>query len=105
MLVKALREVHPACLREGARPISLYKILFYFEAVVHKSTILSFPPPTCIAHPGGILLHDYWTVYDSASDLLFVCDLPHNIGNHNIMRGRPIPTLAKQREGAVGLLR
>ena len=50
-------------------PSSPYKIFVYFEAVVHESTILSFPPPTCIAHPGAILLHDYWTVYDSPSDL------------------------------------
>ena len=42
----------------------LYKISFYFEAFVHESTILSFPAPTCIAHPGAILLHDYWAVYD-----------------------------------------
>jgi len=31
------------------------------------------PPPTCIAHPGTLLSHDYWTVYDSPSDLTFVC--------------------------------
>jgi len=43
----------------------LYKIFVHFEAIVHQSTILSFPPPTCIAHPGAILLHDYWTVQDS----------------------------------------
>jgi len=41
--------------------VGLYKIFVYFEAV-HKSTVLSFPPPTCIAQPGVILLHDYWTV-------------------------------------------
>ena len=28
---------------------------------------LSFHPPTCIAYPGAILLHDYWTVHDSPS--------------------------------------
>jgi len=33
-----------------------YKIFFYFEAVVHKSTILSFPSPTCVAHPVAMLL-------------------------------------------------
>jgi len=26
------------------------------------------PPPTCIAHPGAILLHNYWTVCDFPSD-------------------------------------
>jgi len=25
----------------------------------------SIPPPTCMAHPGAILLHDYFTVEDS----------------------------------------
>jgi len=53
--------------------VGLYKILFYFEAVVHKSIILSFPLTTCIAHPGAIPLYDYWTVYDSLSGLPFVC--------------------------------
>ena len=43
-------------------PLGLYNILFYFEASVHESTILSFPAPTCIAHPGAVLLHDYWAV-------------------------------------------
>jgi len=64
--------------------LGLYKIFVYFEAVVHESTILSFPPPTCIAHPGAILLHGYWTVYDSPSDLPFLCYTPYNIGNKNI---------------------
>jgi len=39
--------------------LSLYKIFVYVEAVVHESTILSFSPLTCIAHPGAIRLHDY----------------------------------------------
>ena len=38
--------------------LGLYKLFVYFEAIVHESTILSFPPPTCIAHPGATLLHD-----------------------------------------------
>jgi len=51
----------------GAAPttillLGLYKIFVYFEAVVNKSTIRPFSLPTCIAHPGSILLHDYWTV-------------------------------------------
>jgi len=53
--------------------LGLYKILFNFEAVVQESTILSFPPPTCIAHTVAILLHDYWAVYDFPSGLPFVC--------------------------------
>jgi len=71
----------------------LYKILFYFEAVVHESTILSPPPPTCIAHPGAILLHDYWAVYDFPSGLPFVCYTPNNIGNNNIVY-RPMHRLS-----------
>jgi len=54
----------------------LYKIFVDFEAVVHESTILSSPPPTCIAHPGTIRLRNHWTVYDSPSDLLRVCYIP-----------------------------
>jgi len=53
-------------------PLVLYKIFFYFEALVHESTIVSFPAHTCIAHPGAIVLHDYWAVYDSPSDPPFV---------------------------------
>jgi len=34
--------------------LSLFTIFVYFEAIVHEPTILSFPPPTCIAHPGAI---------------------------------------------------
>jgi len=49
-----------ACSSESR--VDIYKIFVYFEAIVHESTILSFPPPTCIAHPGAILLHDDWTV-------------------------------------------
>ena len=65
--------------------IGLHKIVFYFEAVVHKLTILSFPPPSCIAYPDVILLHDYWAVYDFPSGLPFVCYTPNNIGNNNIV--------------------
>jgi len=65
--------------------VGLYKIFVDFEAIVHESTIRPFPPPTCIGHPGAILLHDYWTVYDSPSDLPFVCYTPFNIGNKYIV--------------------
>jgi len=70
---------------QGTFRLGLYKIFVDFEAVVYKATILSFPTPTCIAHPGAILLHDDWTVYDSPSDLLFVCYTPYNTGNNNIV--------------------
>jgi len=63
----------------------LYKRFVYFEAVVRESIILSFPPPTCIAHPGAILLHDYWRVYDSPPDLPFVYYTRYNIGHNDIV--------------------
>ena len=31
--------------------LGLYKILFYFGAIVQESTILLSPPPICMAHP------------------------------------------------------
>jgi len=65
--------------------LGLYKIFVYFEAVVHKPIIISFTPPTCNSHPGAVLLHGYWTVYDSPSDLLFVSYTLYNIGNNNIV--------------------
>ena len=65
--------------------MSLYKIFVYFEAVVYESSSLSFPTPTCIAHPGAILFHDSRTVYDSPSDLPFVCYIPYNTGNNIIV--------------------
>jgi len=65
--------------------IGLYKIFVYFEAVVHESTILSPPRPTCIAHPGAILLHDYCTVYGSLPEHWFVRYTPPNIGNYNLV--------------------
>jgi len=45
--------------------LGLYKIVVYCKAIVHESTILSFPPPTCIVNPGIVLWHDYRAVYDS----------------------------------------
>jgi len=65
--------------------LGLHQIFIYFEAVVQEATIRSFPPPTCISrHPGAILLHDYWTVYNPprAPDLSCVCVTPYNIGNN-----------------------
>jgi len=63
----------------GHPHLSLYKIFVYFEAVVHESAILSFPPPTCVVHPGAILLHDYWTVFHSPSDLPCAYYTPYTI--------------------------
>ena len=65
--------------------LGLYTIFVNFEAVVHESTILSFAPPTCIAHPGAILLHDYWTVYNFPSDPPFICYTLYTIGYNNIV--------------------
>jgi len=75
---------------EGCRggigvPVGLHKIFVHFEAFMHEPTTPSLPPPACIAHLGAILLHDYWTVYDSPSDLPFVCYTLYNIGNTNIV--------------------
>jgi len=72
-------------IKHASLQFGLYKIFVYFEAVVHESTILSFPPPTCIAHPGAILLHDSRTIYESPSDLAFASYTPYNIANHNIV--------------------
>jgi len=63
----------------GGLTIGLYKIFFPCEAVVPESTILAPPPPTCIAHPGAIRLHDYWAVYDSPSELSCVCYMLYTI--------------------------
>jgi len=65
--------------------LNVYKIFVYLEGVAHESAILLFPPHSRIAHPGAILLHDYWTVYDSPSDLPFLCYTPYNIGNNIIV--------------------
>ena len=70
---------------QGLRTTGRDKIFLYFEAFVHESTILSFPAPACIFHPGAILLHDYWAVYDPPSDLPFGCHTPYNISNNNIV--------------------
>jgi len=65
--------------------LGVYKIFVYFESFVHESTIVCPPPPTCIAHPGAIPLHDYCAVYGPPSDLLFVSHTPYNIANNNIL--------------------
>jgi len=43
-------------------------------------------PPTCIAHTIAILLHDYCAIYDPPpSELPFVCHIPYNNGDGNIV--------------------
>jgi len=37
--------------------------------------------------PSTIRLHDYWTMYDSPSELSFLCHTPYNIGDGNIAYG------------------
>ena len=46
---------------------------------MHESTICSSPPPTCIAHPGAIQLHNYWAVFDSPSELSRFYAMRHTI--------------------------
>jgi len=55
---------------------------------VHESTILSCPPPTCIAHPGAMLLHDYWAVYDPPSDISFVYHTPYHMCHNYRVRAK-----------------
>jgi len=50
---------------------------------MHESN--NFYSPTRIAHTIAILLHEYWAVYTTPSELSFVCYTPYNIGNHNIV--------------------
>jgi len=45
-------------LKRGDTGLGLYNRNVYLEAFVHKSNILIFPLPTCIAHSGAILFHD-----------------------------------------------
>jgi len=53
--------------------------IVYFEAVVHESTTLSSPLPTCIAHTVAIRLHDYWAIYHAASTPLL--NAIHHLNN------------------------
>jgi len=48
-----------------AIPLSLYKILFHFEALLWESIMLALPPPppTCNASPIAIQLHDHCVIY------------------------------------------
>jgi len=46
-----------------ATAISLYKILFYFIALLWESFILLLPPPSRTTYPIAILLHDEWAIY------------------------------------------
>ena len=72
-----------ATLLSGLR---LYKILFYFEAFVHESIILSLPTPTCTARTIAIRLHVDCAIYDVPPDPPFVSHTPYNIGNGNIVQ-------------------
>ena len=55
--------------RDGA-VLTPYKIFVYFEWFVNESIVLSFLPPTCIAHTVAILLHAYWAIYHPPSTSL-----------------------------------
>jgi len=56
--------------------LGLYTILFYFEAFVHESIILSLPPATCIARTIVMLVHVYRAIYDASPT-------PHLYTMHN----------------------
>ena len=43
--------------------LSLYKILFYFKALLCESISLSLPTTTCKAYPIAIPLHDHCAIY------------------------------------------
>jgi len=64
----------------------LYKILFHFEAFVHKSIILLCPPPSHLHSPYycntiARLLRNIRRLFDPP----LVCHTPYNIGDGNIV--------------------
>ena len=44
-------------------PISHYKILFRFKALLWESSTRVSPHPTCKAYPIAILLYDHWAIH------------------------------------------
>jgi len=84
-MVACLRARYERTCLAGPPMVGLYNIFFYFEAFVHESIILSFPPPTCIGHTVATVMYDQWAVYEPPSDLPFVCHAPCDIGNNNIL--------------------
>jgi len=69
-------------LRVWTAPWPLQDIVL--PSFVHISSILSLPPPTCIARTIAILLHVYCAIYD-APPTPCVCHAPYYIGNCNIV--------------------
>ena len=59
----AFRCSSSGCERSALLPLSLYKILFRFKALLWESIILVLPPSTCKAYPIAILLHDHCAIY------------------------------------------
>jgi len=53
-----------SCKGQEWASFGLYKIMFCFYSCVHKSIVLSFFRPACIARTVALLLHDYWAIYD-----------------------------------------
>ena len=43
------------------------------------------PSPPSLPTLLQIHVHEYWTVYDSPSDFMFVCYTPYYIGNNKIV--------------------
>ena len=67
----------------GLRWFGLYKIFFYFEAVVHESTILSPPPAHLHCPPWCNTIARFL----GSTRLPFVCYKPNNIGHDNMVLG------------------
>ena len=51
----------------SSKRFSLYKILFYFNALLWESIILVLRPPTCTAYLIAILLHGHCAIYAPTS--------------------------------------
>jgi len=90
---------------------------------MHLSTLLLFPAPTCSAHPGATLLHDYWAVYTPPPPTSPLYDIHHTklvitiscegqvtggkfcwaIGNGIRRHRRRTPVADKKRKMGIGL--
>jgi len=68
----------------AAAGITRFFSLFYFEAFVHESIILSLSPSTCIAHTIATVLHEYCAIYDPPGPpVRMPYTIRYNIGTSN----------------------